>query len=266
MVEDSTYLGNIEKATIYSDWHLSPSEMLGVAGTVLHSRKWDGQNFPNLPLNDIFTPPQNQGSYVIGNGDMFHLNPLLPHQSELVPNALSYFAEALYKQNVNGDYFKLIPGNHTKLNRFPPDVISFLSEKNILVPNGKLSFSSGDEDFFMIHGHEAQPGFYNLPFTGHPKIAKMLDNALNSYRKIHKNGDKNGQYPFPPWLKDKLNGPQKNWQDTHLPPEIKMISGHTHVPEVTETYLNSGFLDVLFGYLSYGIVEKGQMKSLIQEI
>jgi predicted phosphodiesterase len=266
MVEDASGLGKIEHATIYSDWHLSPSDMLGIAGTVLHSRKWDGQNFPDLPLEDIFNPPENHGNIVIGAGDLFHLNPLLPHQRELVPNALSYFAEALYKKRVSGKYFKLIPGNHTRLNNFPPDVLSFLSEEDILVENGKLTFNSGDDEFFVIHGHEAQPGFYNLPFTGNPKIAKIRDKVLDKFRQFRHNGDIAGQYPFPQFVRKMLNTPQINWKKNHLPAETKMISGHTHVPEVTSEYLNSGFLDMLFGYLSYGTVDNGEMQSRIREI
>lgn len=262
MVEDSVNLGKIEHATIYSDWHLPPSQMLSMAGTVLHSRRWTEKNYPNLPIEDIFNPPNNAGNIVIGAGDIFHTYPLFPFQRELIPDALSYFAEALYKKRINGDSFRLMPGNHTNLKTFPPDVLSFLNEENILVPNGKIAFESGGEDFVVIHGHEAQPGFYNLPFEGNVKIQKILGKAFDRFRKFYKKGFANGShYPYPHWLVDFINKPQKNWQKRNLEAGTKLISGHTHFPELDPDYMNTGFLDIVIGYLSYGKVDNGVMES-----
>jgi len=263
---ESINLGSVDHATIYSDWHLRPSDLLSMSGSILHSRRWNEKPYPQLPYSDIFEPPSQSGSIIIGNGDMFHLSPLFPYQSEIVPDALSYFAEALYKKNVTGETFRFIPGNHTKLKYFPPDVISFLTEKSILVPDGKLSFQSGGEEFLVMHGQEAQPGAYNIPLVGNPKVSRFMDSALHKFRKVFNNGDVAGNYPFPPWVKNLLNKPQKIWQSMYLPPETKLISGHTHVPEVTPNYLNSGFWDVLFGYLSFGKVDRGEMQFRIREI
>lgn len=266
MVEDSVNLGKIEHATIYSDWHLPPSQILGIAGTILQSRTWSERRYPNLPIEDIFTPSDNAGNIVIGAGDILHTYPLFPFQGEIVPDALSYFAEALYKRRINGDSFRLMLGNHAKLETFPPDVLSFLNEENILVPNGKISFESGGENFVVIHGHEAQAGFYHLPFEGNIKVQNILGDAFDKFRKLYKNGYPNGQSPSPSWLISMFNTPQKKWQKRNLPPGTKMISGHTHFPEVTPDYMNTGFLDIIFGHLSFGKVDNGEMQSKFIEV
>lgn len=267
MVVESENIGKVERATIYSDWHLSPSTLLGVAGTVLHSRKWSrSNNIPQLPFEDIFTQPDHSGSVIIAAGDFIHLNPLFPFQKDIAPDALSYFADALDKRKVNGEYFKLILGNHTDRKNFPNDVLSFLKEREILVPDGKLSFQSGNDDFYVIHGHEAQPGFFSLPFENYPKVEQFMNRTFDLYRRLHRSGDVSGQYPIPSFFKNLLNKPQKNWQKENLPEGTRLISGHTHVPEVTANYLNSGFWDMLFGYLSYGRVDEGKMSSRIREI
>jgi hypothetical protein len=93
-----------------------------------------------------------------------------------------------------------------------------------------------------------------------------MNKMFNIYRKCFIDKDISNQYPFPLWLKKILNNPQTNWQKKNLPVGTNMISGHTHSPLLTRDYLNTGFFDALFGYLSYGTVDNVVMDSKIVEV
>lgn len=144
-----------------------------------------------------------------------------------------------------------IYGNHD-LPQFCDQRTSLFSTSAVL----DYRFSAGQNNFYLTHGHTVlrnitvmHPALINFPLTrwlirwyGFVKEGLMILLLGNKYliRNFH-----NG------------NNLLKVWGMGNLKSKEYLVCGHTHRPETTEQFLNSGFID--WGMAQYLLIEGSQV-------
>jgi UDP-2,3-diacylglucosamine pyrophosphatase LpxH len=286
LIED---IGNRPLVNVYSDFHINPEDLWRMENNLLIGEE---PRLTGIKLLDGLLARPEDNYLTILNGDTFHSAPSMIHP-DLINDAMRLLVKRLQKQENPGDHLKILPGNHDSLKYFPEDVQAKLVRMEVLVPSGILKFSSGSEQYIVMHGHQVQPESHKIPLANDPVLEELYMAFFRLYRILARdNGVNEENYPFSKWFNKKLKDPQINWMLENLSNGYNGIFGHTHVAakekvskDITAKataakaiaskleageiekppvwYLNSGFLDWIMRNLTYLKIQENIEPKLI---
>ncbi len=262
-----TEFGNVPKMEVFADTHMLPEVLIAyLSGEFVNTTR---ALAPSLLVN-----PPKSGVLRLFDGDGIHLWPAMnKDRKDLNLRALSMLTEKWLQTGVNGEWLRMINGNHDAYHHIPEKIAREWTKLGILLPTEAAHFTSGEKEFLALHGHQSDPwyffpkigmGRYPLPldFFFSPILDK-LDIVFNEKQwKSHQEGESKL-----PWFFSLLAGAsninlkqyQRNVLDLQWP-QATLLAGHTHIPENGHRFVVAEPLEPMLGYVGISIIANGIIK------
>lgn len=267
-------INGTDKVRLTSDQHVQPKVFARLATHALEGtmpvKRDDPQAYrARFMLDSLAIPERSEDtiSHEIWNGDFIHTDPHRQPQVAQNHAAWDLITQVIEKNNLTGNHFTMIPGNHSLTSSIPTEDLERLVNRGILIPEGKarIEADAGQDQKTILHvrhGHEFDAGHHDLMQLGNSPIAQaILESMIRVVRKI----TRVQYFPYGNSVTRALgiitNAPQMIRAEEGLGDYEYAIDSHTHLVGVYDP--NGHSPDPEFNLLSKEYLEKVLMDSTL---